>query len=55
MTSGCGRIARLLPPGLWWYIAVCEEHRWVGMSWKHKENAEGDLAHYRNFIEQVSA
>ena len=55
MTSGCGRIARLLPPGLWWYIAVCEEHRWVGMSWKHKENAEGDLAHHRNFIEQVSA
>lgn len=34
------RIARLCPPGVWWYLAVCEDCRWTGMSWKYKQHAE---------------
>lgn len=30
------RVARLCPPGKWWFIAVCEGCRWTGMSWRDK-------------------
>lgn len=33
------RVARFGSPGPWWYLAACVECRWVGLDWKHKEQA----------------
>lgn len=30
------RVARLRPPGNWWYLAVCEECDWCDMSWRYE-------------------
>lgn len=41
--SRTARVARLTPPGPWWYIAVCEPCRWSsGLSWKHKGWADDE-------------
>lgn len=36
------RIARYELPGKRWYVAVCEECRWVAMGWKNKAQAKFD-------------
>jgi hypothetical protein len=44
------RIARLCPPGPWWYVALCVECRWVSLDWKHKDQAEWDRDNHNDAL-----